>query len=350
MNEKAKKLYEGITNIDDDLIEEAYAYKERVKPKRIMKRLAAVAACLCLCAGASLPVMAATGNEKAYEALYKVSPAIAQKLKPVNQSSESKGIRMEVESASIDGNEAEILVSFQDLERDRIDKSLDLFDSYRINEPHDSTSGCVFHSYDEKTGKAMFLLSIAYDDGENIEGDKVTFSVDRLLINKDETKCELSMIDMSSLEEAAETYNPEKYGVAYDPAMEGWDWEEQKVLVPNENNAVEICGGIYFTGAGLVDGVLHIQMKYEDFYNTDNHGFIALKDAKGNIVECKQSVGFTDAQDVDGYDEYLFDIPAEDLKDYVVVGEFVSSGGLIHGDWEITFPVEGEMDASKSKA
>ena len=63
MNEKAKKLYEGITNIDDDLIEDAYAYKERVKPKRIMKRLAAVAACLCLCAGASLPVMAATGNE-----------------------------------------------------------------------------------------------------------------------------------------------------------------------------------------------------------------------------------------------------------------------------------------------
>jgi len=67
MNEKAKKLYEGITDIDDDLIAEAYAYKEKIKLKQIMKRLAAVAACLCLCAGASLPVMAATGNEKAYE-------------------------------------------------------------------------------------------------------------------------------------------------------------------------------------------------------------------------------------------------------------------------------------------
>jgi len=83
-------------------------------------------------------------------------------------------------------------------------------------------------------------------------------------------------------------------------------------------------------------------MKYEDFYNTDNHGFISLKDAKGNIVECKQSVGFTDAQDVDGYDEYLFDIPPEDLKDFVVVGEFVSSGGLIEGAWEVTFPVQTE--------
>lgn len=340
MNEKAKKLYEGITNIDDDLIEAAYDYKEKARTKRIVKRFVAVAACLCICAVASLPVIAATGNVKAYDMLYKVSPTIAQKLKPVNKSFESKGIKMEVESAHIEGSEAEILVSFQDLERDRIDKSLDLFDSYRINQPYDGTSGCVFHSYDEKTGKAMFLLSIRYDDRENIEGEKVTFSVDRLLINKDETKCELSMIDMSALAEVNETYNPQKYGASYDPALEGWDWENQKVLVPNENDAVEICEGIYFTGAGLVDGVLHIQMKYEDFYNTDNHGFISLKDAKGNIVECKQSVGFADAQNVDGYDEYLFDVPAEDLKDYVVVGEFVSSGGLIEGDWEVTFPVQ----------
>ena len=56
-------------------------------------------------------------------------------------------------------------------------------------------------------------------------------------------------------------------------------------------------------------------------------------------MECKRSVGFTDARDVDGYDEYLFDIPAEGLADYVVIGEFVSSGVLIQGDWEITFPV-----------
>jgi len=346
MNEKAKKLYEGITNIDDDLIEEAYDYKEKAGSKQIVKRFAAVAACLCICAAASLPVMAATGNTKAYDMLYKVSPTIAQKLKPVNKSCESRGIRMEVESAHIEGPKAEILVSFEDLERDRIDETLDLFDSYRINEPHDGISGCVFHHYDEKNGKATFLLSIEYDDGENIEGDKITFSVKNLLINKDERKCELSMIDMAALEEVTETFNPEKYGVAYDPALEGWDWEDQKVLVPNEGKAVEICEGIYYTGAGLVDEELHIQMKYDDVFNTDNHGFVSLKDADGNIVECKRSVSFTDAQWINGYEEYLFDIPAEKLKDYVVVGEFVSSGGLIHGDWEITFPISEEMDAS----
>jgi len=98
----------------------------------------------------------------------------------------------------------------------------------------------------------MFLLDIRYDDGENIEGDKVTFSVNRLLINKDETKRELSMIDMSAVAEATETYNPQKYGASYDPALEGWDWEDQKVLVPNESDSVEICEGIYFTGADLL--------------------------------------------------------------------------------------------------
>lgn len=342
MNQKAEKLYKGITNIDDDFIEEAYAYKVKTTSKKVTNWFVATAACLCICAVASFPVMAATGNTKAYDMLYKVSPAIAQKLKPVNVSCESEGIRMEVESAHIEGPQAEILVSFKDLERDRVDETLDLFDSYRLNEPHDSINGCTFHDYDAATSKATFLLSIEYDDGKNIEGDKMTFSVKNLLINKDETKCELSMIDMAAIEEITETYNPKKYGAAYDPSLEGWDWEDQEVLIPNEVDSVELCEGITFTGAGIIDGVLHIQVKYDDVYNTDNHGFVSLKDAKGNIVECKRTVGFTDARDVDGYDEYLFDIPSEGLADYVVIGEFVSSGGLIEGNWEITFPVTSD--------
>ena len=342
MKEKAKKLYEEITNIDDDLIEGAYDFKEKVKPKQIMKRIAAVAACLCICVTASIPVMAATGNDKVYDALYKVLPAIAQKLKPVNESCESSGIRMEVESAYIEGNKAEILVSFKDLEGNRIDETLDLFDSYRINNPHDSTKGCSFHNYDKETGKATFLISIENDEGKNIEGDKVTFSVRNLLISKNEMECELGMIDMGDLDEVTDVYNPEKYGAAYDPALEGWDWEDQKVLIPNEEDAVEICEGITFTGAGIIDGDLHVQIKYDDVFNTDNHGFLSLKDSEGNIVECSRSVAFRDAKDIDGYDEYLFDIPAEGLEDYVVIGEFVSSGGLVYGNWEITFPVQSE--------
>lgn len=346
MNENLKKLYEGITNIDDDLIETAYNYKEKINPRTIMKRIVAVAACLCLCATASLPVMAASGNDKAYDMLYKVSPVIAQKLKPVNETCESKGIRMEVESAYIEGPEAEILVSFTDVERNRIDETLDMFDSYRINNPHDSVKGCTFHSYDNETGKATFLISIENDNGKNIEGEKVTFSVSRLLIGKNEKKCELTMIDMTSLEEVTELYNPEKYGSACSAKWENWDSEDQLVLIPNQDASVEICEGVTFTGAGIIDGDLHIQIKYDDVYHTDNHGFISLKDSEGNVVECERSVAFKDTQDINGYEEYLFDIPAEKLNDYIVYGEFVSSGGLIEGDWEITFPVNPDINTS----
>ena len=63
MNEKAKNLYEGITNIDDDLIEAAYSYKEPARHKKTVKRILAAAACLYICAVVSLPVMAAWGWE-----------------------------------------------------------------------------------------------------------------------------------------------------------------------------------------------------------------------------------------------------------------------------------------------
>ena len=84
MNEKAKNLYEGITNIDDDLIEAAYAYKEPVRYKKTVKRIIAAAACLCLCAVASLPVMEAWGWEFAFPVHLKMNTSDDEEVSRIN--------------------------------------------------------------------------------------------------------------------------------------------------------------------------------------------------------------------------------------------------------------------------
>ena len=88
------------------------------------------AACFCLCFCFSVPALAATGIDPAYEMLYSISPYIAQKLKPVNESCIDNGIEMKVVAAEIYNEKAEILISLRDTIDSRIDNTTDLSDSY----------------------------------------------------------------------------------------------------------------------------------------------------------------------------------------------------------------------------
>ena len=93
-------LYHGISEIHPKYLEEADAYKVR-KPAGWKKW--AAAACICVCFGSAVPVLAAADNKIAYELLYMISPSAAQKLKPVRISCEDNGIKMEVAAANYYG-------------------------------------------------------------------------------------------------------------------------------------------------------------------------------------------------------------------------------------------------------
>lgn len=61
------------------------------------------------------PVCAA--NSPAFHKIVEyLSPALADKLVPIEESSTSQGITMQVEAIHLEGNEAEIIVSFRDAE------------------------------------------------------------------------------------------------------------------------------------------------------------------------------------------------------------------------------------------
>ena len=58
------------------------------------------------------------------------------------------------------------------------------------------------------------------------------------------------------------------------------------------------------------DAIKHTEMKYGAYCHTIALNILSIQE---DAEECKQSVGFTDAQDVDGYNEYLFDLVYEIL-------------------------------------
>ena len=354
MNNKTTKIYDAITMIDEDIITGAFNYQldganfeKRVKKQKGMfKRFVAVAACLCICFCGVFSGLVYAENDFAYDTMYRISPAIAQKLKPVHESCIDQGIKLEVESAVIEGNEVKMVVSLKDVEGSRIDATTDLFDSYDIRSPFDQVCGCEFQGFNEDTGKATFFLDMSNMNKEPIAGDKITFAVSKILTQKQQVNNVLDMIDLEKAKEVTDTYNPEIYGGGFsDEWLEMYNLTEFgpydiPVLYPDEENAVEVLPGVFYTGCGFIDSKLHIQMRYTDVLNTDNHGFITLRTKEGDVIQEAASPNFSADNEKDGYVEYIFDVNPNEVNKYKVYGEFETSNGPIEGDWEITFPLK----------
>lgn len=130
----------------------------------------------------TVPVLAAS-VEPVYELIYLVSPSAAQFFVPVQKSDTNKGIKMEVVSADIRGDTARIYITMQDLIGDRVDETIDLYDSYDIRLPFDGTGFCEKVGYDPNTRTETFLITIK-TDGQKIAGKKITFSVGMFLSDK----------------------------------------------------------------------------------------------------------------------------------------------------------------------
>ena len=268
--------------------------------------------------------------------MYSVSPKIAQKLKPVNESCVDNGIEMKVVAAEIQDNKATVLVTMRDTEGSRLDETTDLFDSYSINTPYDQCAGCSFVGYDADTNTATFLISIEQNDHILIQGDKVTFSVSQIISGKSHNKYRLNPISTDNVLKISEYLS--------DPPVRGsggYDSEDIRLIIPDEKNAVNLEEGVWFTGIGIVDNELHIQIRYDDIKTTDNHGFVYLKNQDGKVVNCRGNVAFWDENYKNSYEEYVFSIPEAEIKEYEVWGEFwTCNNGPINGNWQVTIPLD----------
>ena len=329
-------IIDALNYIDDDYIDSAIS-SDRKKP-RVFKRTVALLAAALICIISLVPALAANDAQPAYELLYSVSPELAQRLKPVKKSCVSSGIQMEVTSADIHGSKAEVLVAVKDLESNRIDSTIDLFDSYYIRGLKDCAGTCRLESYDKKSGIASFLIYIEQMNGKKIDISKVTFSVSQMLTGKKEIQKSFSSFDLTKAPVNPETVRSEKLEIR------GETWIEknkiQDYLIPNSVPLFTLVDGAYVSAAGYCGNQLHIQIYYEDICHTDNHGFIYLKNKNGELLNGTGEASFWDKKHKGCYEEYTFDIPKSELSSYELYGEITTCDTLIEGDWEITFPLE----------
>ena len=264
-----------------------------------------------------------------YRLMYLVSPPTAQLFMPVQKSCVDNGVKMEVVSAYIHEDTAEIYITMQDLAGQRVDETIDLYDSYDINRPFDCSARCQRVDYDEQTKTATFLVTITQWGNQKIAGDKITFSVREFLSDKHEynnipISIDWSGIDTSPLVKAVSSGN------------------NAKVLVPSAPMEFPV-EGIDLTGIGYVDGMLHIQTAAVNSLTNDNHGFIFLVDKNGKKIDCNCNLYFVENYGSDNridYNEYIFDIPKSDIDQYSIQGDFTTSGLFTQGNWRVTFPLE----------
>lgn len=317
----------------------AAAQKVPARPRRLrpLIALAAVLVCLALTVPAfAMPALAA--DPDGYALLYSISPAAAQFFKPVNRSDEDNGIRLTVDSVYLHSDTVEIYVSLQDLIGDRLDETTDLFDSYRINRGFDCSATCSLAGYDAQTRTARFLISITSFDGQDIEGDKLTFSLNRLLTGKTETEGAVTGLDLAAVQAEPATQQVTRRGGSGIAAEAGGSGAETRTaLVPTGTLATPVPG-VTITAMGYVDGLLHIQVLYENILETDNHGQLWLESGAERI-ECLGTLSFFGENGSDSYEEYVFDVSPAQLADCTLYGSFVTADTLIEGSWEITFPL-----------
>lgn len=198
--------------------------------------------------------------------------------------------------------------------------------------------------FDEENGKVMFLITIQNMDDSAIEGSALTFSVSKFLSGKTEMQEELPQIQLNAITEVSETQTGENLSIRGGSYRDGEATEgrPKAYLCVDESKMFVPTPGVTVTNYGLIDNKLHIQVYYEDIRQFDNHGSVYLTAAGGEEVYPTSSLAFGDAEKKGSYEEYVFNIGAEELKEYAVYGYFVTCQRLVEGDWEVAFTIENQ--------
>ncbi len=329
--ERYKHMFDHIHS-SDTLVERTLAatrqpIRTHFSMPRLMK-LVPVAAFILMLTIAT-PALAASSTAF-NELLYRFAPAAAMHYRPVNLSCEDNGVTVELMAVNINGDMAEMYIAVQG---EMIDGTVDLFDSYHLDTAKEAEAYCQQTGYIAETNTAVFYINYRHMDGSPIDGQKLTFNLREMLVNKQEHTRDLTGFLPQSKEESL-TFRPACINGRGGDAVDNHA-AYTNVLI-SADAPIPIVDGVSFSGSGYVDGKLHIQMRYEDNLRTDNHGFLWFVSADNQAIHDFASIHFKDGKDA--IVEYVFSsdtIP----ESPVLMGDFTTCDSLITGDWAITFPL-----------
>lgn len=333
-----EKLSGALNALPERMIEEAMTVQpvRHNSHRQMLRRITTIAAALLMLVGVGVTALAAS-NEAFNDALYRVFPGLAQAMKPVQLSCEDNGIRMEVISASVEDGTARVYLSMQDLTADRIDETVDLFDSFHMNLPADSMTGhCEQIAYDPDTKTATFLCTLEGWDAAKLS-NKVTCSVRCFISGKKTVECDVMTFVPADLPE----------GELWDGViLRGYGTNDgtapTEMLLPLAQPLAEPADGVQVTGLAYVNGTLHVQHHYDDIKYLDIHGFPTIIAPDGSVVDDgnnKQASAYDESK-IGSYEDDYFTLPQTDTRPYMLRGEYTIATQHTEGRWQVTFPIE----------
>lgn len=334
-----------IAKVDEDIKRE-----KRAGMWRIVSPVVTVALTLCLLVVLGIPV-AAKNIPQFYEVLERNAPGLADYLIPIQKEDSSQGIVMNLEAAKIEGNTAEILVSFtDDGSGDSIHGMVDMYDSYGLYSysGEGNIGGCSFVEYDEEQDKAYFQIDLISSEG-TFDTSRMEFSVHQLLTDCESYTQQILLDDvLKECDVKAVTLNGSS-GVGMDHAalekltISGNEIDPRPghlvMDVPLDDYSPE---EMKIAGVAYIDGILRVQLYRGNFKEADRHMNVYMLDEDGNQVYPNKSVMWHDtvAGEEVLVDEFYFVITEEQLNQYTLWGEGEVRAGSIKGDWRITFDVD----------
>ncbi|MDM5245983.1 hypothetical protein [Lysinibacillus sp. G4S2] len=284
----------------------------------------------------SVGVGAAT-NSNINRLLSIVSPEVALLLQPLQLSMTDEGIKMEVVAAMNDDDMAVVYVTMQDLEGDRIDETLDIYD-YFMSKGHSFTHEVV--AYDESTKTAMIRFQAT--GAETLNNSKVNFSIQSFLSDKHVFDVKVN-IDLNNIEQQQPTtLNRDAISGMGGELAGDANERENYVVLPNgmKNMKIPTIDFMEITNVGIIQNKFHIQTKWMQ-NDKDDHGYFYIVNSAGEEIH-PSSISY--GRDENGnaeyghnYQEYIFNMQDIDMQDYELRGNFTTSGNLVKGNWETTF-------------
>ena len=162
-------------------VEYIVAYAKR-KRHTALKKIGVTLIAAALLSGSL--TLGASASEDFQQALFDISPEIAATFSPVMKSCVSEGIRMTVEAVHLNGDDAEVIVAFEDLTGSNRTEQFDLCDSYDIQRgtlpfAGEIASAGLSGDYDPEMGIARKHIRFSQPGAVDQEGQTITFTVKR---------------------------------------------------------------------------------------------------------------------------------------------------------------------------
>ena len=329
--DKLKKSVESIP-LPKDLHKRAKMGASQVQKKRKKTWLIASVATVFL---ASSITVGAAKNDDVKDFLWYISPDLAALLEPIESTVEHGGIKMDIVSAMQDEDMAVVYVTMQDLEKNRIDETLDIYD-YFMTKGRSFTVERMGYDATTKTALVRFMSF----NGSSTDNFKL--KIRSFLSDKSVLEDVAFPLDLQDVKEQQTELLP-------DDTIRGVGGESPEgdvYVLPAGNLKIQtqLYDRMKITNIGLHHDKLYVQTEWS-VNNAIEHAEFYLVNQAGQKIDA--TVNYSYGRDKQGtpiyaynYQEDVFDVKDIDLAAYELQAKIYTAGQYVEGDWEATFKLE----------